>query len=360
LDCAIVVGTRPEIVKMAPVVKACAEQHVPFYILHTGQHYDYNLDGSFFQALELPQPKYNLCVGSGPHGGQTGKILERMEQVFAKERPAMVLVQGDTNSVLAGGLVATKMHIPIGHVEAGLRSYDREMPEEVNRVVVDHIGTHLFAPTAGAKENLLSEGIEDEKTYVTGNTIADVVLDLLERGKVSESRLKPFGLRKSQYVLITAHRAENVDDPERLQKLIRGIAAVAQTHSLTAFYPCHPRTQARLKSFGTEVSECVRVMDPIGLFDFLALERFARIILTDSGGVQEEACIYGVPCVTLRNTTERPETVSIGANVLAGVDPDAVAKAAAKMLGKKGNWEHPFGDGTAGQQIASLVAPLIA
>ena len=360
MKCAIIVGTRPEIIKMASVIKACQDLSVPFYVLHTGQHYSFNMDGAFFRDLDLPEPAYNLKVGSGQHGEQTGRMLAEIEKVFQADRPGIALVQGDTNTVLAGALAATKLHIPVGHVEAGLRSYDRKMPEEINRVVADHISTHLFPPTEKSRQLLLGEGIEASKIYITGNTVADVVLNLIEHQRLEAARLKPFEVQPDRYVLVTAHRAENVDDPQRLAKLIQAIGDVAQKYGLVALYPCHPRTQARLKSMGMEMPSRIRLIEPVGLYDFLTLERFARIILTDSGGVQEEACICHVPCVTLRDSTERPETVDVGANLLAGIEPRDVMNATEQMIGRDRNWGNPFGDGTAGRQIVEIIRPLMS
>jgi UDP-N-acetylglucosamine 2-epimerase (non-hydrolysing) len=359
LRVAVVVGTRPEIIKMSPVVHALDHAGVPFYVLHSGQHYDHVMDGAFFEALRLPPPRYNLQVGSGPHGEQTGKILEGAERVFRSEPTAMVLVQGDTNTVAAAALAAAKLHVPVGHVEAGLRSYDRRMPEEINRVVADHVADHLYAPTDRSRAILLGEGIAPDKVHVTGNTIADVVLRLQGEGALEPDALARFGVEPDGYVLVTAHRAENVDTAERLSTLLGSVAAVCAEHGLTALYPCHPRTRVRLEQFGLTVDPRVRLTDPVGLVDFLALERHARLILTDSGGVQEEACLLRVPCVTLRETTERPETVDVGGNVIAGLTTPEVVDAARRMLGRARDWANPFGDGTAGQRIAAHVASVV-
>jgi UDP-N-acetylglucosamine 2-epimerase (non-hydrolysing) len=350
----VVVGTRPEIIKMAPVVHALVAAGVPHYVLHTGQHYDDVMDGAFFRALDLDAPAVNLRVGSGAHGAQTARILAGAEPVLEARPARMVLVQGDTNTAMAVALAAVKLHIPVGHVEAGLRSYDRRMPEETNRVIVDHIANHLFAPTPEAAILLRGEGLPAERVEVTGNTIVDVVARL--DGGLAPERVTALGLEPDGYVLVTAHRPENVDRRDALAALLDAVDAVATEAGLPALYPCHPRTRARLAAFGLAVPASVRLAGPAALHDFLALEKFARLILTDSGGVQEEACILRVPCVTLRENTERPETVTVGANRLAGLDRSSVVAAARAALVHPRTWANPLGDGHAGERIAAAAA----
>ena len=313
------------------------------------------MDRQFFEELELPQPKYSLDVGSGSHGTMTGKMLAELETVLLEERPGVVLVPSNTNTVLADCLSAAKLHIPVRHVEAGQRSYDRSMPEELNRIVVDHISDYLFAPMELSQKIRLGEGIEEGKITVTGNTIIDVLNHLKDIGKISESRLSPLGLEPDSCILVTAHRVGNVDTFESLSKLIASSKAAADQLNLKAYYPCHPRTQDRLNKFCILLPDRIIIIaDPVGIFDFMSLELHARIILTDSGSVQEEACGFQVPCVTLRASTERPETVQVGANLLACIEPQAVLTAVETMLSKPTDWHNPFGDGSAGVQIARI------
>jgi len=353
----IVLGTRPEIIKMSVIITLCEKRNLDYFVIHTGQHYSYNMDKVFFENLELPDPKYNLDVGSGKHGQQTGKILERVEQVLIKEKPSIILVQGDTNTVLAGALAATKLHIKVGHVEAGLRSYDRTMPEEINRVLTDHISDFLFAPTEQSKQTLLKEGIDENKVFVTGNTIVDAVYQNLEIASKKANVLKQLGLKEKEYFLVTAHRQENVDNKDRFQGILSGLQQLAKEYEMPVVYPIHPRSRKKMEEFGLSADN-INLIDPQDLFGFLQLEQHAKLVLTDSGGVQEETCILGNPCVTLRDNTERPETLKVGSNVLAGTDPSRILKAVDMMLRKKEDWENPFGDGTASETILRILEKL--
>jgi UDP-N-acetylglucosamine 2-epimerase (non-hydrolysing) len=276
-------------------------------------------------------------------------MLAGIEKVLADDRPDVVLVQGDTNTVLAGALAASKMHIRTGHVEAGLRSFDRTMPEEINRVVADHISDYLFAPTENSKGYLLVEGIPEEKISVTGNTVVDAVFQNLEISRQSRETLRDFGLERGGYFLATVHRAENTDTKERLAVILEGFGQLYGEYGLPVIFPAHPRTVKMISKFNLKIPEGTKVTDPAGYLDFLQLEDAARLILTDSGGLQEEACILGVPCVTLRDNTERPETVEAGANVLAG--PGNIVGSVREMLGAGGGWENPYGDGNAARFI---------
>ena len=357
---AIVLGTRPEIIKIAPIIRECEKRGLEYFILHTGQHYSYNLDKIFFEELELPSAKYNLDVGSGSHAEETGNMLIGIEKVLKEEKPDIILVEGDTNTVLAGALAASKLHIKIGHVEAGLRSYDRTMPEEINRVLVDHVSDYLFVPTERAKENLLREGIEENKIFVTGNTIVDAVYQNLEIAKRKVDILNKLNLNPEEYFLVTAHRQENVDDKERLKDILDGLELVYTKFNLPLIYPIHPRTMKRLKEFELEVPEGIRLIEPLGFLEFSQLEANAKLVLTDSGGVQEETCILRVPCVTLRDNTERPETLEVGSTVLAGVNQNKILEGVEKMLNKERNWKNPFGDGKAGSKIIKVLEGAIA
>jgi UDP-N-acetylglucosamine 2-epimerase (non-hydrolysing) len=366
---AIILGTRPEIIKMSPVIRECEKQNIDYFILHTGQHYSYNLDKIFFEELELPAAKYNLDVGSGTHAEETGKMLIGIEKILKEEKTDVVLVEGDTNTVLAGALAASKLHISpymacgvmgqspikVGHVEAGLRSYDRTMPEEINRVLADHVSDYLFAPTEKAKENLQREGVEKNRIFVTGNTIVDAVYQNLEIAKRKVDILNKLNLGPEGYFLVTAHRQENVDNKERLKRILDGLELVYREFNLPIIYPIHPRTKKKIREFGLEVPNGVELIEPLGFLEFLQLEANAKLVLTDSGGVQEETCILKVPCVTLRDNTERPETLEVGSNVLVGVNQETILEGVKKMISKERNWKNPFGDGKAGNRIIKIL-----
>ena len=347
-------GTRPEIIKMSPIIRACESHNVDYFILHTGQHYSYDMDKTFFEDLHLPQAKYNLDVGSGSQATQTAKILIGIEDVLLKEKPDIVLVQGDTNTVLAGALAAAKLHIKIGHVEAGLRSYDRTMPEEINRVLTDHISDYLFAPTDNSRNNLQIEGISDEKIFVTGNTVVDAAYQNLELSKKSINILGELGITPKHYVLVTAHRAENVDVMERLQNILESLKIINNKYNITVIFPMHPRTVKMIHAFGLS-TEGIIVTNPCGYLEFLQLEENAKLILTDSGGLQEEGCILGTPCITLRDNTERPETVDVGANTLAGTDVERILEQVESRMNSHDTWSNPFGDGHAAEHILNVI-----
>jgi len=313
------------------------------------------MDKIFFDELKLTQPKYNLDVGSGSHAKQTADMLVGIENILLKEKPNVVLVEGDTNTVLAGSLAASKLHVPVGHVEAGLRSYDRSMPEEINRILSDHISDYLFAPTEAAKNNLLLEGINKNKIFVTGNTVMDSVFQHIKLAEDKSDILKRLNLAKGKYFLLTAHRQENVDDKSRLKGIFDGLKLIYEEYHLPIIYPIHPRTKKRMEEFGLKKLECVLLIEPVGFLDFLELEANARLVLTDSGGVQEETCILKVPCVTLRDNTERPETIDVGSNMLAGIIPEKISEAVRRMISKKPDWKNPFGDGKAAVRILSVL-----
>jgi len=351
---AIVVGTRPEIIKMAPVVRACLDRGVPYLLLHTGQHYSFELDGVFFAELGLPAPHRNLEVGSGSQSYQLAAVIEGLAPVLVEERPDVVLVEGDTNSVLAAALAANKSGIAVGHVEAGLRSYDRRMPEELNRVLTDHLADWLFAPTPGARDILRGEGLPASRIHVTGNTVVDELL--LQRLRADRPGLaERFGVTPGRYALATVHRAENVDDDGRLRSILAGLDAAGRALGIPVLAAFHPRTTARMAALGLAASGTLRGLPPLGYLDFLGLHAAAALMLTDSGGLQEEACCLRVPCVTLRDNTERPESVAVGANVLAGAETEAIVACARAMAAKPRTWENPFGDGMSGLRIVDLL-----
>ena len=354
---AIVLGTSPEIIKMSPIIRECEARNLDYFILHSGQHYSYEMDRAFFEDLDLPEPKYNLDVGSGTHAGQTARILTGIEDVLMKEEPDIVLVQGDTNTVMAGALAAAKLHIRVGHVEAGLRSFNRTMPEEINRVVADHVSDYLFAPTETARRYLQNEGIEENKICVTGNTIVDAVFQNRELSKKKTDILDTLGLAPREYFLVTSHRQENVDNPENLRSIIAGLEAVHREYSLPIILPMHPRTRKMVEQFGIPL-DGISAMSPVGFLEFLQLESNARLVLTDSGGVQEETCILGVPCVTLRKNTERPETIEVGGNMLVGADSKRICEGVRAMLARRAGWANPYGDGTAGSMITTICGKL--
>ena len=355
MDVAIILGTRPEIIKMSHVIKECENQGLDYFILHTGQHYSYNLDKIFFEELELPEAKYNLDVGSGTHAEETGKMLIGIEKTLSDEKPDVILVEGDTNTVLAGALAAVKLGIKVGHIEAGLRSYDRNMPEEINRVLADHISDFLFAPTEKARKNLLRECVDENRIFVTGNTIVDAVYQNLEIARRKAGVLKKLNLNPEEYLLVTAHRQENVDVKERLKGILGGLELVYRKFNLPIIYPIHPRTLKRIKEFGLKVSKGVELIEPLGFLEFLQLYANAKLVLTDSGGVQEETCILKVPCVTLRDNTERSETLEGRSNFLVGINQNTILEGVEKMISKQRNWNSPFGDGKAGMKIVKVV-----
>ncbi len=351
----IILGTRPEIIKMSPLIRQYEKQKLDYFILHTNQHYSENLDKIFFDELDLPQPKYNLGIGSGTHGEQTGKMLIRVERVLLREKPDIVLVEGDTNTVLAGALAASKLHIKIGHVEAGLRSRDKNMSEEINRILVDHCSDYLFAPTKKAKNSLINEGIPPKNIFVTGNTIVDAVYQNLKIADKKVNILDNLNLKPKEYFVLTAHRQENVDIKERLEGILKGMEMVFKKYKLPIIYPIHPRSKKMIENFKLKVPKGLKIIEPIGFLDFSQLEANAKLVLTDSGGVQEETCILQVPCVTLRNNTERPETLEVRSNILAGADPKKILESVRKMLSKKRKWRNPFGSGKSSEKIASIM-----
>lgn len=352
-----VVGTRPEIIKMVPIIRGCDFNRD--FILHTGQHYSYEMDKVFFEELELPDAKYNLDVGSGLHGEQTGKMLQGIEKILLQEKPDFVLAEGDTNTVLAAALASTKLHIKFGHVEAGLRSRFMFMPEEKNRIMADHISDFLFAPTEEAKQNLLDENIPEEKIFVTGNTIVDAVYQNLKLAERKSRIMENLSLEKNNYLLLTAHREENVDFKDRLSGIIEGIKLISEKFKMPVIYPMHPRTKKMIENFGlgdkVNSIKNLKILQPLGFLDFLKLEAGARLIITDSGGMQEESCILKVSCITLRENTERPETLKVGSNILAGASPGKILDSCEIMMNKNRNWNNPFGGGDAGKRIVDIL-----
>lgn len=310
---ACIVGARPNFIKIAPLIAEMARRAIDYRLIHTGQHYDYEMNDKFFEELDIPVPDINLGVGSGTHAQQTGQALIRLEEELLKDRPDLVIVVGDVNSTLAGALAAAKLNIPVTHVEAGYRSFDRTMPEEINRVLVDHIAEFLFAPTEDAVENLINEGIDQSKIHFVGNIMAETLLRNLKKIK-ERKKYKEFGLKPKEYAIATIHRPENVDDAHRLREIIGAFSEAP----LPVVLPLHPRTQKRINEFDLQSSlnRSLIATDPFSYLDMLSLLSDAFLALTDSGGVQEEACLLHVPCLTIRKNTERVTTVNLGANRL--------------------------------------------
>jgi len=337
MNIAIILGTRPEIIKMSPIIRECKRKKIDFFILHTNQHYSKSLDRIFFNELELPRAKYNLDIGSGTQAEELGRMLISIEKVLIKERPDIILVEGDTNTVLAGALAAVKLHIKVGHIEAGLRSYFREMPEEINRILTDHCSDFLFAPTKMAKEILTNEGICKGKIFITGNTIVDAVHQNLKKGQNKSKILKELGLRKNEYLLATIHRPENVDKKQRLKNILKGLELVYKKFKLPVVFSIHPRTEKMISKFELKIPKGINLIKPIGFLDFLQLEKDAKLVLTDSGGVQEETCILRIPCVTLSANSQK------------------ILNCVSKMLNRKRNWGNPFGNGKAAKKIIEII-----
>lgn len=344
---------------MSPLIRGL--QNKNSFLIHTNQHYSENMDKIFFEELNLKRPDYNLNIGSSSHGNQTGRMLVEIEKVLLNEKPDIVLVQGDTNTVLAGALAASKLNIKIAHIEAGLRSFDRKMPEETNRVLTDHISHYLFAPTEIAKKNILREGILEKNIFVVGNTIVDATvqnLKIAEQNKDICTFLSNL-TGNNEYFLLTLHRAENTDSVENLSKLVFAITQIVKKYQKQIIFPVHPRTKKKLIEFGLfndlSKNNLVKVIEPIGYLEFLMLEKNARLIITDSGGVQEEACILNVPCVTLRENTERPETILVNSNILSGCEPEKILNSIDFMLNNNNTWENPFGKGNSGEKIIEIL-----
>ncbi len=378
-----VVGARPQFIKAAAVSRAIqafnrkrcsfgrssSKKQIQELLVHTGQHYDYLMDKVFFEELELPNPDYHLGVGSGSHARQTGMMLERIETVLQKEKPEVVMVYGDTNSTLAGALVAAKLNIPVAHVEAGLRSYNRNMPEEINRLLIDHLSTFLFCPTHQAVQNLLKEGIKDGKDKVVkkvGDVMYDSILYYSDLAEKKSTILQDLGLLLPKtlnsklithnYYLATLHRAENTDNPKRLKSILRALNEIGK--DVPILFPLHPRTKKMMKVYRLfPETQGIKLIDPVSYLDMLKLEKNAKTILTDSGGVQKEAYWFGVPCFTLRDETEWVETIHSGWNILVGAGKERIVE---EVKGREGRKKPPrkreiFGDGKASEKIVQII-----
>ena len=338
-----IVGARPQFIKLAPVVQAFKKLAIPYSVLHTGQHYDYCMSDMHFETLAIDAPDYALGIGSGSHAGQTAKMLEGIEPVLLKEKPSLVLVYGDTNSTLAGALCAAKMRIPLGHVEAGVRSFDRNMPEEINRVLTDHISNYHFCPTSNAIGLLKAEGI---KGILSGDVMYDALLQF-SKIPVSHPYTPPF-------ILTTIHRAENTNDRERFMAIWKGLELISR--EVPIIFPVHPRTRDMYPEILNKPVNGISVIEPVSYLNMLAMIKDSQCIITDSGGVQKEAFLLKSPCITVRDTTEWPETVEAGANRIIGTDPDIIFSAVTKMMHQASfDSANPFGDGQASYHIARFI-----
>ena len=350
-----VVGARPNFVKMAPVIAELDRRRIPQFLVHTGQHYDEKMSAVFFEELGMPRPDVYLGVGSGSHAQQTAKVLLAFEPVLVERRPDLVMVAGDVNSTLACALAARKLDIRVAHLEAGLRSFDRRMPEEINRLLTDQISEILFVTEPSGRENLLREGIGAEKIHFVGNTMIDS-LDRHLTAALKKSPWKAYGLKPGDYVLATLHRPANVDEPAALLEIFSALEQIAGHWPL--LFPAHPRTVSQLEEQGIQ-PERVRLIEPVGYLEFLGLMARARFVLTDSGGIQEETTALGVPCITIRENTERPVTISAGTNQLAGIHAEGILKAVAVIDSRPAASERPtFWDGQAAARVADVLAAL--
>ncbi len=339
-----IVGARPQFIKATVVSRALQlRDDTQEILLHTGQHFDANMSAVFFDELNIPQPHYNLGIGGGTHGQNTGRMIEAVESVLLKEKPDFVLVYGDTDSTLAGALTAVKLHIPVVHIEAGLRSYNRNMPEELNRVLTDHASDILFAPTNMAVKNLAREGISGNSVYNVGDVMYDAALYYGDKATHCSRILEQLNLKNKSFILATLHRQENVDNCERLANILTGFAA----SNKPIIMPLHPRTRKRIQEFDLNIPESVQIIEPVGYIDMVMLEKHATLIATDSGGVQKEAYFHKVPCMTLRNETEWVELVDAGVNVLVSADVEKIKKVFSSNLKFPSDVENFYGDGDA-------------
>lgn len=352
-----VVGARPNFMKIAPIMRAKrAYLEIESVLVHTGQHYDGNMSDTFFKDLEIPEPDTFLEVGSGTHAIQTALIMERFEQVLLKEKPDLVLVVGDVNSTLACALVASKLHTKVAHVEAGLRSFDRRMPEEINRLLTDHLSDFLFTTCEDANKNLSREGISSDKVFLVGDVMIDTLLYNLD--KIKEHSAKRIEQSKTgEYAVLTLHRPSNVDDKVAFEGISKALNKIAEY--LPIFFPIHPRTRKQIKQFGFEkyYNGNIELLDPLGYLDFVKLYSKAKFVLTDSGGIQEETTVLNIPCLTIRENTERPITIECGTNILVGTDEEKIVGEARKILKgeRKSRKMLNYWDGKAAERIVKVL-----
>lgn len=357
LKIATIVGARPQFIKAAAVSRVMAKHGVEEILIHTGQHYDANMSDIFFEEMSIPKPQYHLGIGGCTQGAMTGRMLESIEKILLDVKPDWTLVYGDTNSTIAGALAACKLHIPVAHVEAGLRSFNRRMPEEINRILTDHCAQLLLTPVAGATQQLINEGILPEKIVEVGDVMYDAALYYAEKAPnhsqvINEQRLTP-----KQFVLATIHRAENTDDPKRLEAILKGLQRIAST-GIKVVLPLHPRTQQVLQKQGLweTAQRALLILPPVGYYDMIQLEKYAQVILTDSGGVQKEAFFFQTPCVTLRDQTEWIELLAHGCNRLCPPDEEAILKSYQEALDSRPQWDvQMYGQGDASEKILSAL-----
>lgn len=356
-----VVGARPNFMKVAPMAREFSKHQDEFehLIVHTGQHYDDNMSKVFFDELEIPRPDINLEVGSGSHGEQTGRVMIEFEKVCLKEKPDLVLVYGDVNSTIAAALVAVKLNIKVGHIESGLRSFDRTMPEEINRVLTDAISDYLFTPSPDADENLVKEGVSKEKVYMVGDIMVDSLL--FNKQKATKLNvLSSFNLQPKQYAVLTLHRPSNVDSRENMGKIFSALKVISE--KIPVVFPVHPRAEKKMREFGICASGGIKAVPPLGYLEFLSLMMNCKFMLTDSGGIQEETTVLGIPCLTLRDTTERPVTLTHGTNTLVWNDTEKIISEADKILsgaGKEGGCPELWDGRTAGRIVRALLNILV-
>ena len=357
MKAAIIVGARPNFMKAAPLIREFRKRpRLDTLLVHTGQHYDENMSRVFFEDLELPEPDIHLGVGSGSHAEQTGKVMVAFEGVISRERPDLIIVVGDVNSTLACSLVGAKALVPVAHVEAGLRSFDLAMPEEINRMVTDILSKFCFTTSPEAETNLLREGVNPERIFFVGNIMIDSLLFYLERAERSRI-VEELGVTPGGYVLVTLHRPSNVDESGVFALIMGALADVARR--LPVVFPVHPRTRKMIESArgAFEIPESLKLIEPLGYLDFVKAMRHARIVITDSGGIQEETTVLGIPCITVRENTERPITIEMGTNVLVGADPAKIRREAARILdgAVRAHRVPPLWDGKTAERIADIV-----
>lgn len=352
----IILGTRPEIIKFSSIIRYCKKNKLKYFIIHTNQHYSENMDAIFFKELDLPKPKYNLGIGSGTHGDMTGRMMIGVEEVLLKERPYAILVQGDTNTVMAGALVASKLGIKVGHVEAGLRSYDRAMPEEINRVVTDHISDFLFCPTKKQADIVKKEGVRSGNIFITGNTVVDAVFECSEIADKKSKILDKYNLSKESFILMTSHRPATVDNKKNLKTVLKSAEEIATKYQKKIIFPIHPRTKKMIENFKIKLSDVFLLIEPIGYLDMLKLQKDSFLIITDSGGLQEESCILRKKCVVIRENTERPEAVEVGGCILVGnSEEERIVSDTDLLIKKKIKWRNPFGNGDSGEKVIKFI-----
>lgn len=353
-----ILGTRPEIIKLYSCIVYCEEHNIDYFIIHTNQHYSENMDQVFFDELKIPQPKYNLWINGWSHASMTASMMTEIEKILLSESPDIVYVQWDTNSVLAGWITASKMNIQVSHIEAGLRSYDRSMPEEINRVLVDHVSSYLFAPTMLQRNILLWESISDEQIHVVGNTIVDAVM-IVKNNILPwyNGDLEKYWCEKGEYILFTMHRPSNVDTMDNIKDILEAVQELMLISWKKILFPIHPRTHNNIKKFGLEsLLENIIVIEPVGFIENIFLQTHAHFIITDSGGIQEESCILQKKTIVLRENTERPETLDVGGAVLTWSNRQKIIKTYKELIDKEISWYNPFWDGTTWEQIFKITA----